>query len=83
MLVVVVVVVVTGPVRRAEKRTLLGGGLGLSLTEVMTAADLDESQQQSLMAEINMMSNIYAFALPGLDEELSVTCNFLMHVSFI
>ncbi|KAI8335273.1 hypothetical protein EDC96DRAFT_469660 [Choanephora cucurbitarum] len=47
--------------------------------EVMTAADLDESQQQSLMAEINMMSNIYAFALPGLDEELSVTCNFLMH----
>ncbi|KAG1088421.1 hypothetical protein G6F42_020279 [Rhizopus arrhizus] len=39
--------------------------------EVMTAADLDENQQQSLMAEINMMSNIYAFALPGLEEELS------------
>lgn len=51
--------------------------------EVMTAADLDENQQQSLMAEINMMQNIYAFALPGLEEELSVTCSFLMHVSFI
>ncbi|RCI03150.1 hypothetical protein CU098_000195, partial [Rhizopus stolonifer] len=50
--------------------------------EVMTAADLDESQQQSLMAEINMMSNIYAFALPGLEEELSVTCSFLMHVKY-
>lgn len=49
--------------------------------EVMTAADLDENQQQSLMAEINMMSNIYAFALPGLEEELSVSCSFLMHVS--
>ncbi|OAC99282.1 hypothetical protein MUCCIDRAFT_116414, partial [Mucor lusitanicus CBS 277.49] len=47
--------------------------------EVMTAADLDENQQQSLMAEINMMSNIYAFALPGLEEELSVSCSFLMH----
>jgi transcription initiation factor TFIID subunit 2 len=50
--------------------------------EVMSAADLDENQQQSLIAEINMMSNIYAFALPGLEEELSVTCSFLMHVSF-
>lgn len=49
--------------------------------EVMTAADLDENQQQSLMAEINMMSNIYAFALPGSEEELSVSCSFLMHVS--
>jgi transcription initiation factor TFIID subunit 2 len=49
--------------------------------EVMSAADLDENQQQSLIAEINMMSNIYAFALPGLQEELSVTCSFLMHVS--
>ncbi|KAI8388692.1 Bromodomain-containing protein [Radiomyces spectabilis] len=47
--------------------------------EVLTGADLDENQQQSLMAEINMMSNIYAFALPGLDEELSVSCSFLMH----
>ncbi|KAI8088239.1 hypothetical protein BDF21DRAFT_378346 [Thamnidium elegans] len=47
--------------------------------EVMTAADLDENQQQSLMAEINMMSNIYAFALPGSEEELSVSCSFLMH----
>lgn len=47
--------------------------------EVMTAADLDESQQQSLMAEINMMSNIYAFALPGAEDELSVSCSFLMH----
>ncbi|OAD70358.1 hypothetical protein PHYBLDRAFT_115437 [Phycomyces blakesleeanus NRRL 1555(-)] len=47
--------------------------------EVLNAADLDENQQQSLMAEINMMSNIYAFALPGKEEELSVSCSFLMH----
>lgn len=49
--------------------------------EVMNAADLDENQQQSLIAEINMMSNIYAFALPGSEEELSISCSFLMHVS--
>lgn len=48
--------------------------------EVLTAADLDENQQQSLMAEINMMCNIYAFGLPGFEEELNVTCSFLMHV---
>ncbi|KAG1474498.1 hypothetical protein G6F56_000326 [Rhizopus delemar] len=47
--------------------------------EVLTATDLDENQQQSLMAEINMMCNIYAFGLPGFDEELNVTCSFLMH----
>ncbi|KAG1450870.1 hypothetical protein G6F46_007102 [Rhizopus delemar] len=47
--------------------------------EVLTAADLDENQQQSLMAEINMMCNIYAFGLPGFEEELNVTCSFLMH----
>ncbi|KAF7727505.1 hypothetical protein EC973_007483 [Apophysomyces ossiformis] len=39
--------------------------------EVLSATDLDENQQQSLMAEINMMSNIYAFALPGMEEDLS------------
>lgn len=50
--------------------------------EVLTGTDLDESQQQSLMAEINMMSNIYAFGLPGREEELAVSCGFLMHVSF-
>jgi transcription initiation factor TFIID subunit 2 len=49
--------------------------------EVLNAAELDESQQQSLMAEINMMSNIYAFALPGFREELNISCTFLMHVS--
>jgi transcription initiation factor TFIID subunit 2 len=49
--------------------------------EVMNATDLDENQQQSLMAEINMMSNIYAFALPGSEEVLSISCSFLMHVS--
>ncbi|ORZ15810.1 hypothetical protein BCR42DRAFT_415941 [Absidia repens] len=47
--------------------------------EVLNAAELDESQQQSLMAEINMMSNIYAFALPGFREELNISCTFLMH----
>ncbi|ORX42682.1 hypothetical protein DM01DRAFT_1350220 [Hesseltinella vesiculosa] len=47
--------------------------------EVLNASELDESQQQSLMAEINMMSNIYAFALPGYQEELNVSCTFLMH----
>ncbi|KAI8096760.1 uncharacterized protein BX664DRAFT_65711 [Halteromyces radiatus] len=47
--------------------------------EVLNAAELDESQQQSLMAEINMMSNIYAFALPGFREELNISCSFLMH----
>ncbi|KAI9278501.1 hypothetical protein BDA99DRAFT_8605 [Phascolomyces articulosus] len=47
--------------------------------EVLTGADLDESQQQSLMAEINMMANIYAFALPGRQEDLNVSCSFLMH----
>ncbi|KAG1173845.1 hypothetical protein G6F70_005514 [Rhizopus microsporus] len=47
--------------------------------EVLTAADLDENQQQTLMAEINMMCNIYAFGLPGFEEELNVTCSFLMH----
>ncbi|KAI8141998.1 hypothetical protein BJV82DRAFT_616718 [Fennellomyces sp. T-0311] len=47
--------------------------------EVLTGADLDESQQQSLMAEINMMANIYAFALPGREEDLTVSCSFLMH----
>ena len=51
--------------------------------EVLTGADLDESQQQSLMAEINMMANIFAFALPGRQEDLTVSCSFLMHVSFI
>jgi transcription initiation factor TFIID subunit 2 len=49
--------------------------------EVLNAAELDENQQQSLMAEINMMSNIYAFALPGFREELNISCTFLMHVS--
>ncbi|KAI9312583.1 hypothetical protein BX666DRAFT_1984486 [Dichotomocladium elegans] len=47
--------------------------------EILTSADLDEKQQQSLMAEINMMPNIYAFALPGRGEELTVSCGFLMH----
>ncbi|KAI8335708.1 hypothetical protein BC941DRAFT_62295 [Chlamydoabsidia padenii] len=47
--------------------------------EVLNAAELDESQQQSLMAEINMMSNIYAFALPGFRDELNISCTFLMH----
>ncbi|KAI9479594.1 hypothetical protein BDB00DRAFT_173553 [Zychaea mexicana] len=47
--------------------------------EVLTGADLDENQQQSLMAEINMMANIYAFALPGQREDLTVSCSFLMH----
>ncbi|KAI8070359.1 hypothetical protein BC940DRAFT_13700 [Gongronella butleri] len=47
--------------------------------EVLNASELDESQQQSLMAEINMMSNIYAFALPGYKDELNVSCTFLMH----
>ncbi|KAG2226887.1 hypothetical protein INT45_010166, partial [Circinella minor] len=47
--------------------------------EVLTGADLDESQQQSLMAEINMMANIFAFALPGRQEDLTVSCSFLMH----
>ncbi|CAO3608282.1 unnamed protein product [Cunninghamella blakesleeana] len=47
--------------------------------EVLNAAELDESQQQSLMAEINMMSNIFAFALPGYKEELNNSCTFLMH----
>lgn len=49
--------------------------------EVLTAANLDENQQQSLLAEINMMSTIYAFALPGHSDELTVSCSFLMHVS--
>lgn len=49
--------------------------------EVLTGTELDENQQQSLLAEINMMSNIYAFALPGREEELSVSCGFLMQVS--
>lgn len=49
--------------------------------EVLTGANLDENQQQSLLAEINMMSTIYAFALPGQEEELNVSCSFLMHVS--
>ncbi|KAI9279295.1 hypothetical protein BY458DRAFT_502620 [Sporodiniella umbellata] len=47
--------------------------------EVLTATDLDENQQQSLMAEINMMCNIYAFGLPGFEEELNISCSFLMH----
>ncbi|CAO3616923.1 unnamed protein product [Cunninghamella echinulata] len=47
--------------------------------EVLNAAELDENQQQSLMAEINMMSNIFAFALPGFKEELNNSCTFLMH----
>lgn len=51
--------------------------------EVLNAAELDESQQQSLMAEINMMSNIYAFALPGFREELNISCTFLMHVGLL
>lgn len=51
--------------------------------EVLNAANLDEKQQQSLLAEINMMSNIYAFALPGQSDELTTSCSFLMHVSYI
>lgn len=51
--------------------------------EMLTGANLDENQRQSLLAEINMMSNIYAFALPGREEELNISCNFLMHVSHL
>ncbi|KAI9315007.1 hypothetical protein BX666DRAFT_1965766 [Dichotomocladium elegans] len=47
--------------------------------ELLTNADLDENQQQCLIAEINMMGNIYAFALPGHKDDLNVTCSFLMH----
>lgn len=49
--------------------------------EFLAGSKLDENQQQSLLAEINMMSNIYAFALPGHKEDLVTSCSFLMHVS--
>lgn len=49
--------------------------------KLSTRADLDENQQQKLMAEINMMSNIYAFTLPGFEEYLSASCDFLIDVS--
>lgn len=51
--------------------------------ELLIDADLDENQQQCLLAEINMMSNIYAFALPGQKDALINTCTFLMHVSIV
>ncbi|KAI9488830.1 hypothetical protein BDB00DRAFT_25073 [Zychaea mexicana] len=49
------------------------------LQEELLTADLDDEQQQCLMAEIDMMCNIFAFALPGHLDDLNMTCSFIMH----
>ena len=51
------------------------------LQDELLTSELDEEQQHCLMAEIDMLSNIYAFALPGHMDDLNMTCSFLMHVS--